>query len=83
MCYCKPNNAKEWRKLRHFFDVRNMIRLRNRGQLCIFITNPFPYIIDAEPDTVYLGDDEPMSVDDFICAVGKIKTDEHSDLSTK
>jgi hypothetical protein len=69
--YCLPKNQKEWKKLRHFFDVGNMIRLRNRGKLCVFFEKPFPHIIDCNYDEVELNNEEPKSIDDFMEIIHK------------
>jgi hypothetical protein len=73
MYYCKPNNAKDWKKIRHFFDVRNMVSLRNRRPLCVFSETPFPHIIDFNEEDVCIENLKLMTVDDFISAVGKNK----------
>jgi len=66
MIYCSPKNKKDWKLLRSNLSVRNYIRLRNRGNLCIFTAFPFPHIIDDTDSNVDITNMKHCSVKEFL-----------------
>ena len=65
--YCVPKNSKEWKALLLCnAPMRNMIRMRNRGQIAFLQNTPLLSLMDADKDEFHFGDRKEIPVQHFI-----------------